>query len=506
MLKAATVIDNLLNAITMYRLMLYGLLFLMGIAIVFGFLRLLPFSGLSLIISAVTLLTAGFVTNTAFSKVFNAVTNHESGLITSLILFFVMLPPQNSHEVLIIASAAVLALGSKFLFAPGKKHIFNPVAFGAVVLGLANLGFAIWWVGSMVMLPFVLILGLLVVRKIRRFRMFLTFAASALLAMLFFGFTNKVPPLEVLSVALFSYPVIFFGSIMFTEPQTTPPTKNLQMIYGVIVGVIFGSQFHIGPFAPTPEFALVVGNIFSYLVSSRKLFLKFEQKKEIARDTYEFIFSDTNSFTFTPGQYFEWTLPRVPLDSRGNRRFFTIASSPTENRIKIGVRIYPSPSSFKRTLLELHPGNIIIASQLSGDFVLPEDSNQKLVFVAGGIGITPFVAIIKYLLDKGEKREIVLFYANKTADEIAYGDLLSRAEKELNAKAVYLIDKDATAPNFKCEFGRLSEEIIKKHVPDYHERLFYLSGPNAMVNAYKELLAIMGIKGGQVVTDYFPGY
>jgi len=83
--------------------------------------------------------------------------------------------------------------------------------------------------------------------------------------------------------------------------------------------------------------------------------------------------------------------------------------------------------------------DIIIASQLSGDFVLPRNKRKKLVFIAGGIGITPFRSMIKYLIDKKEKRDIVLFYSNKKEEDIVYKNIFDEASKSLNLKIIYTL-------------------------------------------------------------------
>ncbi len=473
-----------------------------------GFTKLIPYGGVQLVISLFVLIVSCFIFNFIFEKILKATVNQESYLITALILYFVMLPAVDKQAIIALILASLAAIASKFIFAYKKKHIFNPAAIAAVIISLSGLGYAIWWVGSFIMLPITLIVGLLVVRKIRRFKLFFAFLITTLITMVLFGFINNRNPIEVIKVAILSYPVIFFGTIMLTEPSTTPPTKKLQAIYGILVGIIFGSQFRIGPISPTPEIALIIGNIYSYAVSSKqKLFLQFESQAQIAKDTYEFVFGGKNNFAFTAGQYLEWTLPNVKINSRGNRRFFTIASSPTEDKIKLGLKISQDSSDFKKKLLGLKPGDQIIGNQLSGDFSLPKDQNKKLVFIAGGIGITPFRSIIEYMLDKKDRRDITLFYSNKTSDEIAYKNILERANKELGIKTIFLLNDGQTMPSgVDFEIGRLNADMLKKYVADCTNRTFYVSGPEGMVNAYKSLLKSMGIKNSCIITDYFPGF
>ena len=141
----------------------------------------------------------------------------------------------------------------------------------------------------------------------------------------------------------------------------------------------------------------------------------------------------------------------------------------------------------------LEIGDEITASQLAGDFTLPKNKNRKLAFLAGGIGITPFRSMIKYLLDKNEKRNIVLIYANKSAEDIAYNDIWSEAREKIGAKIA-------------CPVGFITKEMIVREVPDFKERFFYISGPRAMVVVFEKTLKNLGVKRSQIKTDFFPGY
>src|SRR6185436_19480997 len=152
------------------------------------------------------------------------------------------------------------------------------------------------------------------------------------------------------------------------------------------------------------------------------------------------------------GQYLEWTLPHAKPDARGTRRFFTIASSPTEPVVRLGVRLYDKPSSFKRALVELRPGDTMVAQSLSGEFVLPKDASKKLAFIAGGIGITPFRSHLQYLLDRKEVRDITIIYANKAPDHIAYAPLLAQAAEHLGTKIVHVVGEN---PEEGMHHGRI---------------------------------------------------
>jgi ferredoxin-NADP reductase len=312
----------------------------------------------------------------------------------------------------------------------------------------------------------------------------------------------------VMRQAFIDSPLLFFAFVMLTEPLTTPPTKRLQIYYGAIVGFLFAPQVHVAGIYSTPELALVVGNVFSYLVSPKeKLLLVLREKLKISPTIYDFVFESNRSMAFRPGQYLEWTLGHKHADSRGNRRYFTIASAPTEKEIRMGVKFYEEPSSFKKTLEGFRPGSTIVAGQLAGDFVLPEDQHKKLVFIAGGIGVTPFRSMIKYLIDTKQKRDIVLFYSNKEVGDVVYTDVFEEAAEKNGLKTVYtLTDRGQVPPNWQGQIGMVNEQMIKAHVPDYKDRLFYISGPRGMITAFEDVLAEMGISRSQIKVDFFPGF
>lgn len=374
---------------------------------------------------------------------------------------------------------------------------------------MSLLGFgASWWIATPVMLPAVFIVGLLIIRKLRKFSLFFTFSTVVIIEMIFFGFSYNLSPQKVLTQLLLTWPFIFFASIMLTEPLTMPPTRKLQMLYGTLVGFLFAFQLPLGPIFFTPELSLIVGNIFSYLVGSKqRVMLVLERVDKLSSTIYNYRFRSSEKLQFKAGQYAEWTLPHKNPDSRGNRRYFTIASSPTEKDIMLGVRISDDGSSFKKALLNLRVHDKISLGSLAGDFTLPEDSNKKLVFLAGGIGITPFRSILKYLTDKSEKRDIVLFHSCSRGNDFVYDDVIKNAEKKMDLQTHCILNDENDAPkDFKGEFGYLTAHLLKTLVTDYKERMFYISGSSVMVDASKKTLKEAGVKKSNIRTDYFSGY
>jgi len=537
-------IDRFINGITMYRLTLYSLSAIALYAIMASVFGLLTFSPLSLLGSLALLFLVSYNSNLLFAKIFKAPTNAESSAITALIIFLIASPigylNPVSIDIFALILIATVANFAKYWLALHKKHIFNPAAIAVFLCGLLPfIDGAIWWIGSLVMLPVVAIASFLVVRKIRRFTMVGTFLITAFLIsvtvnQINFGQANM---LEIFA----SWPLIFFAGFMLTEPLTTPPRRKLQVYYALIIAIFASTPFVFGPLYTSPELALIIGNLFAYIVSPKqRLMLHLIDRTEVASQIFHFNFRSENdqSLRFTPGQYLEWTLPHEHIDSRGNRRYFTIASSPTEKVISIGVKILPetpnSPdktngtaqtthtattpnttaeskpamksSSFKNHLREMARGDTIVASQVAGDFIMPKDPSIPLVFIAGGIGVTPFRSMIKYLLDTGEKRDICLFYSCLDPKELAYIDIFESASA-IGVKFLPMITDPKKVPaDWYGVTGFLNKEILEKNVPAWQYRTYYLSGPNIMVESYKKMLTEQGIPSEHIKTDYFPGF
>jgi len=503
-------IDQFLNLITMYRLLVSGLLVLAVYSVILASVGILPNSGFSYVLSLIILLPAGYWSNYFWAKIFQAPVNSESTFITSLILFFILSPAVTPIDGGILFFASVLASSSKYFLALEQRHLFNPAAIAVFLLSLFGSGNAIWWVASPWLIIPVLIFGLMVVHKLRLRSLFLSFVLSSIFLVLFISWPiNLVGFGTIVQERFISWPLIFLGTVMLTEPFTLPPHRRQQVVYGIIVAFFSTIPFNFGLIYSTPELALILGNIFSYFVAfKRRVILTLSSVKNLAKDIYEFSFYPSRPFSFLPGQYMEWTLAHRNSDSRGDRRYFTIASSPTEGEIKLGLKFSNPTSSFKSHLKSFNLGDKIVAGQLAGDFVLPKDSNKRLVFIAGGIGVTPFRSMLKYLIDCQEKRNVILFYSAKTELEFAYRDVFSEAEREIGLKTVYLITEQKPGLEIGDNFrlGFITAELIKKEVADYPQCLFYLSGPSVMVQSYLKLLKSLKIPRSQIVTDYFPGF
>ncbi|TKB15670.1 MAG: hypothetical protein E5V75_15905 [Mesorhizobium sp.] len=498
-------VDRLLDHLTMYRLVLYYLMALLGAALVLSAAGLVPHDPVDLAFTTGLVLAAGWIANRVFARIFEVPANSESVYITAMILAL-MLDPVAATDfkgIGAVAFASVWAISSKYILAVGRKHLFNPAALGVALTALLLDRPATWWVGGNAwLLPFVLVGGVLLVRKLRRLDLVATFFGVALVTIL--ATTGPSQYGSALRETFSSSPLLFFAFVMLTEPLTAPTTRWPRIAFAAIVGFLFAPNIHIGSFYFTPELALLAGNLFAYAVGPKGRFvLTLERIEQTAVDSYDFIFRSQRKLAFQAGQYLEWTLGLDRSDNRGNRRYFTVASSPTEQSVRLGVKFYPRSSAFKQALGTMKLGGTIHASQLAGDFTLPSDPGIKIAFLAGGIGITPFRSMLRYLIDRKEARPIVVLYGTESQEDIAYREVLGEARRELGIRTFHAVAKGALRGQYP---GYIDARLVRLTMPDYLERTFYISGPQAMVKALRQKLLAMGVRRSRIKVDYFPGF
>lgn len=231
----------------------------------------------------------------------------------------------------------------------------------------------------------------------------------------------------------------------------------------------------------------------------------FDHSEPQASNIASFHFKPEKPLRYTAGQFTEIRLPHENVDERGNKRWFTLSSSPSEAFLSITTKFADETSgkggsSFKQTLRALKPGAKVEMSQPMGDFVLPKDPSIPLVFVAGGIGCTPYRSIIKWLADTDEKRDIHLLYGVRTADEIVFQAIFDGYAKKLD---IAVKSPDGTWEGLT---GSLSGERILELSGKPDGKLIYISGPEPMTEAFDKDLKRLGVNKKHIVTDFFPGY
>lgn len=214
-----------------------------------------------------------------------------------------------------------------------------------------------------------------------------------------------------------------------------------------------------------------------------------------------FFFRPEKPVHYTAGQFIELTIPHRKPDNRGTRRWFTLSSAPTNELLTITTKFADdSPSTFKQALFSLQPGTKLHMSDPMGDFVLPKLLQTPLVFVAGGIGITPFHSMLSWLAEVKEQRDIQLIYGVRNEDEIIFQDTFHDA----GIHATIIVSEASAA--WGGEHGRINAELITGLETINEDALIYISGPEPMVESLHKDLKKAGIKANQLVGDYFPNY
>ena len=236
-------IDEWLNSVMMYKLVLYGLMTVAFAAVLFGFTGWIAYSGWSLLLSLVIALNLSYALNVLCARLWRAQINAESAAITGLIVFLIMGPVTSSLEAVYLAVTVLVAILSKYLLAYRHKHIFNPAAIAAVVIGSMTGYAALWWLATWKLLPLVLPLSLLVVRKTRREALFVATMLTGLFTALLYTMMRGVSTVEALRQFFLAGPMIFFVGVMVTEPLCMPARRKYQIVYGMIIGFLANWPF-----------------------------------------------------------------------------------------------------------------------------------------------------------------------------------------------------------------------------------------------------------------------
>jgi ferredoxin-NADP reductase len=229
--------------------------------------------------------------------------------------------------------------------------------------------------------------------------------------------------------------------------------------------------------------------------------------ERIAEATAEFTFEVQAPFSFEAGQTCELTLPS-PLyeDAEGSSRTFSIASSPSDApRLAFATRL--TGTAFKRSLLEAAIGLEIDLDGPFGSFGLHKNAAKPAVFLAGGIGITPFRSIIKDATERRLPHEMTLFYSNRTPASTAFlPDLEVWQQRNPNFRLVATVT-DLPADNpWSHSVGLMDASFLGPRVPDWAAAICYLAGPPPYVKAMRAALDAVGADPDNVRTEEFSGY
>lgn len=235
--------------------------------------------------------------------------------------------------------------------------------------------------------------------------------------------------------------------------------------------------------------------------------LRLLARREIADRTLAVDFAKPPELSFTPGQFVDLSLIDPPeSDDAGMSRTMTIASAPFEERLLFAMRL--RDTAFKRVLRSLPLGSEVAIDEPAGAFTLHRDTGRAAVFLAGGIGVTPFRSMIRQAAHDGVARRLYLFYSNRRPEDAAFLDeFREMAAGNGEFKFVPTVTQAwRSGCEWQGETRYIAPELIVRQVGALQGPVYYLAGPPAMVQSLIQGLVEAGVRRDDIAADPFDGY
>lgn len=233
--------------------------------------------------------------------------------------------------------------------------------------------------------------------------------------------------------------------------------------------------------------------------------LKLTKKEEIADGTMAFHFAKPEGFEYRAGQFADFTLiDPTETDAEGDMRGFSLSSAPYEDDIFVATRM--RDTAFKRVIKNLPEGSEVKFDGPYGDFTLHKNESVPAVFIIGGIGVTPVRSMIAQATHDKTAHTITLLHSSRKPSDLPFlKDFTALAESNPNFTYVPIASDESTE-DWQGESARLDADMIRKYVHDLTAPKFYLSGPEGMVKAMRQLLVELGVDEDNIRTEEFSGY
>jgi len=227
---------------------------------------------------------------------------------------------------------------------------------------------------------------------------------------------------------------------------------------------------------------------------AKYFYLDFVKKEKVSKDVFTFYFDRKFSdLDFLAGQYTHIYLPVTNEKGRGNSRMFTVSSSPLEKDYLL-ITTKRGKSLFKKTLFNLEFQTSVKFYGPSGGLILDEVKKPSYVFLAPGIGITPFRSIIKYVNQKNLNISITLLASfSRKEDILFYDELMNISKSNPNIKIVYTLT-------------RINKQLIKKYVKNINKHLYFIVGSPSSVSDLEDVVSGMGVSNNKIFIEDFEGY
>lgn len=217
-------------------------------------------------------------------------------------------------------------------------------------------------------------------------------------------------------------------------------------------------------------------------------------------DVKTFTLEKPNDFKFIPGQF--CMVGFINVDSI-DKKPFTLASAPNSNYLQFTIK---KIGEFTSKLFELKKGDELLIDGPFGESLNFDESIKKIVYIAGGSGVTPFIAHIRHIVQNNLKQDVYLFFSNKTKKDIIYYEELNNTAKEhKNVHIIFTVsDENDKTINFseeRFELGRINSNLISKYIPTPKEYTYYLCGPPLMVSSICKQLSSIGIDSKKIIFE-----
>ena len=232
-----------------------------------------------------------------------------------------------------------------------------------------------------------------------------------------------------------------------------------------------------------------------------------QRREEVAHGTLAFHFDKPAGFSFKPGQAIDLVLAYPVLSGTDSTRHaFSIVSAPHEAELVVTTRM--RDSAFKNALARLPIGESAQVEGPFGSLTLHNKLDRAAVFIAGGIGITPFMSMLRHAAHAGLQQRLVLLYSNRRPEDSAFLSELQRLEGENpNFRLLATMTRmgESRLP-WRGETGKVDEALVKRIAAELPDPVYYVAGPPAMVGAVRDTLERAGVDGDDVRSEEFYGY
>jgi ferredoxin-NADP reductase len=235
--------------------------------------------------------------------------------------------------------------------------------------------------------------------------------------------------------------------------------------------------------------------------------VQLRRREEVADRTFAFHFDKPAGFTFKPGQAVDLILPEsAALAGDNARHAFSIVSAPHESELVVATRMRGSP--FKNALAQLPVGGEAAIDGPFGSLTLHKKVERPAVFIAGGIGITPFMSMLRHAAHVPSAQQLVLLYSNRRPEDSAFLAELQRLEGEHGGFQLIatMTDMAQSRTPWSGETGKVDEDVLRRIAKEFVDPVYYVAGPPAMVAALRDALEEAGVDSDDIRSEEFYGY